>query len=181
VKDRCVSVVKWFNVFLCNINSYFSCDEVYAPFIHHASFLPLARLVNNGLSIIDSAALSALVDWWRPETNTFHLSCGLATVTLQDVAMLLGLPIDNDLVCGLTDITGWRDRVSKLIDIHPLEVARPNEKDKKPSELGGMQTSEIVRSFYSFGCGSASLSVDCTRVNLKYDLFSTDFLYTIHT
>jgi hypothetical protein len=37
-----------------------------------------------------------------------------------------------------------------------------------------------VRSFYSFGCGSASPSVDCTAENLRYDFFSTIFLHSTY-
>ena len=81
---------------------------------------------------MDSAALSALVDRWRPETHTFHLPCGELTVTLQDVAMILGLPIDGTAVCGPLNPTGWRDRVGELVCIRPPDVG-PNETDKKPT------------------------------------------------
>ncbi|MFQ6654519.1 hypothetical protein Gotur_025471, partial [Gossypium turneri] len=42
----------------------------------------------------------ALVKRWRPETHTFHLPCGECTVTLEDVALQLGLPIDGNAVTG---------------------------------------------------------------------------------
>jgi hypothetical protein len=42
---------------------------------------------------MNAAALTALVDRWRPETHTFHLRAGEMTSTLQDVSMILGLPI----------------------------------------------------------------------------------------
>src|SRR5438105_15699337 len=41
----------------------------------------------------DRSLLTALVDRWRSETHTFHLPFGEVRVTLQDVAMLTGLPI----------------------------------------------------------------------------------------
>ncbi|RWR73212.1 serine/threonine-protein phosphatase 7 long form [Cinnamomum micranthum f. kanehirae] len=47
---------------------------------------------------IDQALITALVERWRPETNTFHLPCGEATVTLEDVAYIYGLPIDGPAV-----------------------------------------------------------------------------------
>jgi hypothetical protein len=71
-------------------------DERYAPFIRHAGFLLLARLLTSGLPMIDSTALMALVDQWHSETHTFHLSCGETTVMVQDVAMILGLHIDGN-------------------------------------------------------------------------------------
>ncbi|XP_012453549.1 protein MAINTENANCE OF MERISTEMS-like [Gossypium raimondii] len=49
--------------------------------------------------------LSALVERWRPETHTFHFPCGECTVTLEDVALQLGLPIDGSLVTGVTAFT----------------------------------------------------------------------------
>ncbi|MFQ6661193.1 hypothetical protein Gotur_029428 [Gossypium turneri] len=49
--------------------------------------------------------LSALVERWCPETHTFHLPCGECTVTLEDVAMQLGLPIDGSPVTGVSSFT----------------------------------------------------------------------------
>ncbi|CAO2141318.1 unnamed protein product [Urochloa humidicola] len=88
-------------------------DERYAEFIRLMGFLPLARLVQGGLPMMDSAALTAMVDRWRPETHTFHLPAGEMTVTLQDVAMILGLRIDGRAVTGNISPAGWRDRVTK--------------------------------------------------------------------
>jgi hypothetical protein len=80
-------------------------DERYEPFIRHAVFLPLARLVTDGLPMMDSAALMTLMDQWHPETHMLHLSCGVTTVMLQDIAMILGLPIDDTPVCGSVSST----------------------------------------------------------------------------
>jgi hypothetical protein len=49
---------------------------------------------------MDEALLTGLVDRWRPETHTFHLSFGEMTVTLKNVAMLTGLSIrGRPVVC----------------------------------------------------------------------------------
>ncbi|KAK5846092.1 hypothetical protein PVK06_002363 [Gossypium arboreum] len=48
--------------------------------------------------------ISTLVKCWRPETHTFHLLCGECTVTLEDVALQLGLPIDGSVVTGVSAI-----------------------------------------------------------------------------
>ena len=58
----------------------------------------MARLADSALVKLHRSLLSALVDRWRPETHTFHLPCGEMAPTLQNVAMLLGLPITGDAV-----------------------------------------------------------------------------------
>ena len=49
---------------------------------------------------IDSKFILAMLERWRPETHTFHLPIGECTITLEDVYMLLGLPIDGKAVNG---------------------------------------------------------------------------------
>ncbi|KAK5775497.1 serine/threonine-protein phosphatase 7 long form homolog [Gossypium arboreum] len=46
--------------------------------------------------------ISALVRRWRLESHTFHLPCGECTVTLEDVALQLGLAIDGSAVTGVS-------------------------------------------------------------------------------
>ena len=53
---------------------------------------------------INQHLVSTLVEHWRTETHTFHFPHGEATITLQDVALQLGLKIDGLPVTGF--ITG---------------------------------------------------------------------------
>ena len=52
--------------------------------------------------MLDWHLITAFVERWRPETHTFHLPYGECTITLQDVAIQLGLPIDGLPVTGST-------------------------------------------------------------------------------
>ena len=83
--------------------------------LSEAGLVAIGRLAESGSVKLDRSLLTALVDRWRPETNTFHLPCGEMTPTLQDIAILLGLPISGDAV---------GPRVVPLS--HPVYEGKPN-------------------------------------------------------
>ncbi|CAA0836883.1 Serine/threonine-protein phosphatase 7 long form homolog, partial [Striga hermonthica] len=59
---------------------------------------------------------------WRPETNTFHFDFGEATMTLQDVQVLFGLPINGAAVVGVTvelSPLQWREKCKNLLGFEP--------------------------------------------------------------
>ncbi|KAL9685756.1 hypothetical protein QQ045_023208 [Rhodiola kirilowii] len=72
-----------------------------AGYVANAGFLPWTQVCNVK---IDTKLCTALVERWRPETHTFHLNGGEATITLQDVALLTSLPIHGEPVSGLGEL-----------------------------------------------------------------------------
>ncbi|CAL4969710.1 unnamed protein product [Urochloa decumbens] len=113
-------------------------DDRYASYLKRAGFIALAMLVKDGLPNMDNAALTALIDRWRPEMHTFHLPAGEMTVTLQDVAMLFGLRID-----GRINPAGWRDMVEALLGVRPAD---PPE-DAKDRKTTGVHSSWLSQHF----------------------------------
>ncbi|XP_015939265.1 protein MAIN-LIKE 2-like [Arachis duranensis] len=78
-------------------------DDRYVSYLQMAGFYHLARL-NDRWFRLDEPIVSVFVKRWRSETHTFHMLFGECTITLQDVAYQLGLPVDGRYVSGcLTD------------------------------------------------------------------------------
>ncbi|GAU10934.1 hypothetical protein TSUD_426980, partial [Trifolium subterraneum] len=53
----------------------------------------LKWLERTSLSRVDPQLLSAFTERWHPETSSFHLPFGEMTITLDDVACLLHIPV----------------------------------------------------------------------------------------
>ncbi|KAK1644893.1 hypothetical protein QYE76_062698 [Lolium multiflorum] len=83
-----------------------------------------------GAPNMNAATLTALVDRWRPETHTFHLRSGEMTPTLQDVSMILALPIQGEPLFMNTASDGWRQQMENLIGMAPPEPE--DKKDRAP-------------------------------------------------
>jgi len=102
--------------------STMSIHRRWVPRLRASGLLPIARLVEGDLTNsarrprdkaarfqFDMSLLAALLDRWRPEMHTFHLPVGEMTPTLQDVAMLLGLPCAGRAI-GAEDVPlSWHE------------------------------------------------------------------------
>ena len=66
---------------------------------------------------IDHGLISALVERWQLKTYTFHLSHGEMSITIEDVEVILGLPIDDEVLVGPTTVEDgdWRQLCMELL------------------------------------------------------------------
>ncbi|KAJ9565706.1 hypothetical protein OSB04_001672 [Centaurea solstitialis] len=77
-----------------------------------------------GCKPLDHALITALVERWRLETNTFHLPIGEVSVTLQDVQLMWGLRIDREVVTGREkkwSLNEKRETCYRLLGILPKQ------------------------------------------------------------
>ena len=80
-------------------------DPRIAAYITDAGLDGLFRVPHMDL---DHALITALVERWRPEMHSFHLSHGEMTITLQDMEVIIGVPVDGLPVVGYTSPrTDW--------------------------------------------------------------------------
>ncbi|XP_072054472.1 serine/threonine-protein phosphatase 7 long form homolog [Arachis hypogaea] len=93
-------------------------DERYVPYLQMAGLYHIARL-NDRWFRLDETLVSAFVERWRPETHTFHMPFGECTITLQDVAYQLGLPVDGHYL--FADKSGNRIHIRWLPFVARLE------------------------------------------------------------
>ncbi|XP_075665819.1 serine/threonine-protein phosphatase 7 long form homolog [Castanea sativa] len=68
---------------------------------------------------LDHALITALVERWRPETHSFHLPHGEMTITLQDIEVIMGVPVHGLPVVGFTHMDNWRDFCMDLLGTPP--------------------------------------------------------------
>ena len=66
---------------------------------------------------IDHCLLSALVEQWQSETHMFHRQHGEMLIALDDVKVILGLPIDDEVLVGPTAMEDgdWRQLCVELL------------------------------------------------------------------
>ncbi|KAE8783130.1 serine threonine-protein phosphatase 7 [Hordeum vulgare] len=82
---------------------------------------------------LNATTLTALTDHRRPETYSFHISLGEMTITLENIDMITGLPIEGRALIGKVRYDGWRQWVAALVGVEPELSTDETRKDPRPS------------------------------------------------
>ena len=90
-------------------------DPYLRPYIIRFGFYGVYRI---GHIILDWGLITSLFERWRPKTHTFHLPVGEMTITLQNVAIILGLRIHGLPITGKCDID-WSLLYYELLGVTP--------------------------------------------------------------
>ncbi|KAF7113359.1 hypothetical protein RHSIM_RhsimUnG0133300 [Rhododendron simsii] len=91
---------------------------------------------------VDWGLITALLERWRPETHMFHLRPSESTITLQDVEVLLDIPIEGKAVTGNTNLKA-HDLCKHLLGEQPTEELDINGMKVKVSWLSDRFTGQV--------------------------------------
>ncbi|XP_074297541.1 uncharacterized protein LOC141628278 [Silene latifolia] len=87
----------------------------------------LGHLRHSLMTGLDENLISAFVERWQPDTNTFHMPFGEITILLHDVEKILGIRVDGMRVMedGTTrEEIGLKGKVATLFGL-PLKEVKP--------------------------------------------------------
>ena len=76
-------------------------DTRIIPLLQQAGFYGVVHL---GFISLNWHLITAFIERWGPKTHTFHLPQGECTITLKDITILLGLPVDGVAVTSNTSL-----------------------------------------------------------------------------
>jgi len=108
----------------------------------------LSPLIRCSIVIGDPGLISAFVEMWQRETNTFHLPIGELMITLDDVLSLLHLPI-SDAFHSFHAL--YVDKAIFLL-IELLEVSAEEARAETTRSRGAYVRLGWVRDIYEMRC-----------------------------
>lgn len=134
---------------------------------------------------LDKALVSALVERWRRETNTFHMTVGEMTITLEDVALLLGLKVNGDPFIRKKRTSIASSICEKLLGKVPIGILRNGSVNlswlrkcfrKCPEDASQEEIECYTRAYLLYLVGCSIFCVEPgNRVSVRYLSYFEDF------
>lgn len=84
----------------------------------------LVRLFQIQLEHVDHVLVTAFIERWYPDTNTFQLPVGDMTVTLHDILRICGLTIDGEAMRRPMSITSLKHEMCQLWNFSSTDVEK---------------------------------------------------------
>ena len=134
----------------------------------------LMELVHSSYRFTDKILVSGFVERWQPETNTFHLPYGEMTITLDDVAAILGINVTGSSVS--CERMSDRDAEDVLVDL--LGVSETDARQEVLSVRGQSVRLEWLKSqFHTVSDRDSHHRIECAaRGYLLYLIGCTLFV-----
>ncbi|KAL7251008.1 hypothetical protein ACSBR1_012932 [Camellia fascicularis] len=126
----------------------------------------LTSLVHCIYRFVNRIVISAFVERWQPETNTFHLTVGEMTMTLDDVGTILGIPIIGRSVSATT----LTDQQAHALVVDALGVDDTEATKELSSARGQSVKLEWLRNKFS-GCKDSDTKESVACAARAYLLF----------
>ncbi|KAL2942092.1 Protein MAIN-LIKE 1 [Bienertia sinuspersici] len=82
----------------------------------------LSYLVDCMHSNLNMPLISAFVERWNPETNSFHLPFGEMTITLHDVAYILRIPVVGEAIFGNPKSKDLKGHLGGILNMSEVDV-----------------------------------------------------------
>ena len=100
--------------------------------VHRSGLAPLTSCSHR---VTSRPMLSAFCERWHPETTTFHLPFGEMTITLDDVASILHIPIIGSMISFSQPlrVDNANALLVELLGTTDVEASREREQCRSPS------------------------------------------------
>ncbi|XP_028052870.1 protein MAIN-LIKE 1-like [Camellia sinensis] len=110
-------------------------------FVNIVEMSGLAQLARCTYRFVNKIVVSSFVERWQPETNTFHLTVGEMTITLDDVATILGLPIVGKSI----SVRKLSERQAVTLVVNTLEIDEQEVRHEMSTSGGNSVRLEWLR------------------------------------
>lgn len=97
----------------------------------------LAHLTASMFDHIDAALISAFVERWQPDTNTFHMPFGEMTIMLHDVWQILRVPVEGEMITAEPPVDELKLETRSMLSVPDLTAEH--------YDGGGVKVEAIVR------------------------------------